>query len=685
MDDEILREQPIFAGQETGPLIATSRTVANLPGLADLLGAPVVYRWAVREPASYGGVIAWGRKASAMAALTYADRHGLSLLRLEDGFLRSVGLGNQEPPLSIVVDDSGIYYDATAPSLLEKLIAAVHTEAQHSRARALIAAWRAARVSKYNYAREYEGELPERYVLVADQTRGDASIRYGLADESSFQRMLDTALAEHPGCTVLIKVHPEVMAGRKRGHFDLAALAQNPRVRLLGEDVHPTLLIEHAESIYVVTSQIGFEGLLWGKQVYTFGMPFYAGWGLTQDQIPAPDRRKTASLESLVHAALVEYPRYIDPETGKRCELERVIEWMALQRRMRKRFPAVVYATGFSYYKRAIVRSFFQGSCVRFVRRAGQIPGGATQVVWGRNQYFVPVDGTTVVRLEDGFIRSVGLGADLVRPLSWVMDQRGIYYDATRTSDLELVLQEAHFDEELHGRARSLRERLVMDGLTKYNVGMSSWQRPENRSSPGGKVMRRRVILVPGQVESDASLAYGAPGIFRNLDLLRAVRSANTEAYVVYKPHPDVVAGLRRKGLDESDADRWCDEVLVDVAMGDLLLLVDEVHTLTSLAGFEALLRGKKVVCYGQPFYAGWGLTEDMLPVARRTRHLSLDELAAGVLILYPTYVSRTTGKFTTPERALVELMDWRASVKSTTPWWGGVYRFLVRRILRQP
>jgi len=153
---------------------------------------------------------------------------------------------------------------------------------------------------------------------------------------------------------------------------------------------------------------------------------------------------------------------------------------------------------------------------------------------------------------------------------------------------------------------------------------------------------------------------------------------------VIYKPHPDVVAGLRRNGADEADAARWCDEVLVDVAMGALLPSVDEVHTITSLSGFEALLRGKKVVCHGQPFYAGWGLTEDLWPLARRTRRLSLDELVAGALILYPTYVSRTTGRFTTPERALDELLAWRASVASTTPWWGGMYRFLVKNVLRR-
>ncbi|MBU0620465.1 MAG: capsular polysaccharide biosynthesis protein [Gammaproteobacteria bacterium] len=654
-------------------MIAVSRAVAHLRGLPSLLGHAVRYRREVRDAAVCGGVIAWGRKPSAEAAAEFAARNRLPLLRLEDGFLRSVGLGAQEPPLSVVVDDTGIYYDATAPSQLESLISSVQSEAHFARARNLVAAWRAARISKYNHTRDYEHELPTRYVLVADQTRGDASIRYGLADETSFQCMLAAALAEHPQCTVLLKVHPEVMAGRKRGHFDLAQLAREPRVQVLGEDVHPVSLLEHAEAVYTVTSQIGFEGLLWGKPVRTFGMPFYAGWGLTQDELPVPERRKPVLLEALVHAALLDYPRYIDPETGLRCEAERVLEWMGLQKRMRARFPSVVYAKGFSIYKREIVRSFFQGSDVRFVRRDAALPSGATLAVWGRKP--VAETGVKILRLEDGFIRSVGLGADLVRPLSWVMDGNGIYYDATCPSDLELILQQAHFDDALKGRARMLQALLVAEGLTKYNVGTTVWQRPAGRS---------RVILVPGQVESDASLAYGAPGIRRNLELLRAVREANPDAWIVYKPHPDVVAGLRRQGQGEDGAARWGDEMLTSASMGELLLAVDEVHTLTSLAGFEALLRGKKVVCYGQPFYAGWGLTEDVIPFTRRTRRLTLDEMVAGVLILYPTYISRSSGKFTTPERALDELLEWREKGAASTPWWSGIYRFVVRRILRK-
>jgi capsular polysaccharide export protein len=121
--------------------------------------------------------------------------------------------------------------------------------------------------------------------------------------------------------------------------------------------------------------------------------------------------------------------------------------------------------------------------------------------------------------------------------------------------------------------------------------------------------------------------------------------------------------------------------VVVDVSMGELLPQVDEVHTLTSLAGFEALLRGKKVVCHGQPFYAGWGRTEDREPVARRTRRLTLDELVAGTLILYPTYVSRTTGRFTTAERALAELLAWRQAGPGSLPWWRKPLRWVLQRV----
>src|SRR5699024_3230805 len=99
----------------------------------------------------------------------------------------------------------------------------------------------------------------------------------------------------------------------------------------------------------------------------------------------------------------------------------------------------------------------------------------------------------------------------------------------------------------------------------------------------------------------------------------------------------------------------------------------DEVHVLTSLAGFEALLRDKKVVWYGVPFYAGWGLTEGIRgenehpAFARRKPSLTMDERVAAVLIDYPSYVSRATGRYCSPERAIEELLSWQGAHGKST------------------
>jgi capsular polysaccharide export protein len=209
--------------------------------------------------------------------------------------------------------------------------------------------------------------------------------------------------------------------------------------------------------------------------------------------------------------------------------------------------------------------------------------------------------------------------------------------------------------------------------LTKYNVGLRPWQRPAHD---------KKIILVPGQVESDASLAFGAPGLRTNIGLLQAVRQAHPDAWLVYKPHPDVLAGMRAQGVGEGDAAAWCDELVTDVAMGELLSQVDEVHVLTSLAGFEALLRGRPVTCYGQPFYAGWGLTTDLIALPRRTQNLTLDALVAGSLLLYPAYLNLETSRRSTPEQALDALLAWRARSGDALPWWRRAFRVILRRVV---
>jgi len=329
---------------------------------------------------------------------------------------------------------------------------------------------------------------------------------------------------------------------------------------------------------------------------------------------------------------------------------------------------ATMHALGFPRRKHQAVRACFPGGKVLFVNAVKHVPPGATLAVWGLPSLPGLASGVTVVHVEDGFLRSVGLGADWIRPVSWVVDSRGMYFDARRPSDLEMILASFDWGEDLLRRAAALRRRIVESGLTKYNVGKGEWLRPAGT---------RRVILVPGQVETDASIRHGSPQVRGNLDLLQRVRASNPDAYIVYKPHPDVVAGLRLRGTQEARAVDFCDELVVHVPMHHMLEHVDEVHVMTSLAGFEALLRERKVVCYGQPFYAGWGLTQDVFPVARRTRRLSLDALVAGALILYPRYFTAQGRAGATPEAALDDLQAWRARTGGGLSWW--------RRLLWRP
>ena len=156
-----------------------------------------------------------------------------------------------------------------------------------------------------------------------------------------------------------------------------------------------------------------------------------------------------------------------------------------------------------------------------------------------------------------------------------------------------------------------------------------------------------------GQVEDDASIRTGSPNIRTNLDLLKTVRAANPEAYIVYKPHPDVVSSNRIGHIAESQAVKLADQIAKTENVLDCINAVDELHTMTSLAGFEALLRNKTVHCYGLPFYSHWGLTIDHCSFNRRNRKLSLLELIAGTLVYYPQYVNPNTGELTNAQTAI--------------------------------
>ncbi|MDP9422825.1 MAG: beta-3-deoxy-D-manno-oct-2-ulosonic acid transferase [Pseudomonadota bacterium] len=262
---------------------------------------------------------------------------------------------------------------------------------------------------------------------------------------------------------------------------------------------------------------------------------------------------------------------------------------------------------------------------------------------------------SAIVEIEDGMIRGPGLGANCVPPLSLVVDRRGIYFDPSKPSDLETILESADIDGQLLDRAARLRRRVVELGVTKYDSG--------RRARPAQ--LQSRQVLVVGQVEDDRSVMSGGGGQ-SNLALLERARQLEPDAWLIYRPHPDVEAGHRKGHVADEAALRFADQVERGWSITDLIEAVDELHCITSLAGFEALLRGKAVTAHGVPFYSGWGLTRDLVPVpARRSRRRSIDELVAATLILYPRYIDPVTRLPCQPEVLVERIAGGEAHVEA--------------------
>lgn len=283
--------------------------------------------------------------------------------------------------------------------------------------------------------------------------------------------------------------------------------------------------------------------------------------------------------------------------------------------------------------------------------------------------------GVATGEVEDGMIRSTGLGANCVPPLSAIVDFSGVYFDPTGPSDLETLLETAEIGPDLCARAAALRGELVRGAISKYGQGGDAIPRTGNP---------RRRVLVTGQVEDDRSIRTGGGGM-TNLALLARARELEPDAWIVFKPHPDVMAGHRKGHVPLDEALRHADEVLPDAPIIPLIDSVDALHVITSLTGFEALLRGKPVTTHGVPFYAGWGLTRDLAAIPpRRTRRRTLDELVAATLLRYPRYLDPVT-RLPCPAEVVVRRMaEGQARITSplvTLRQWQGRARMALRRL----
>lgn len=603
------------------------------------------WRIATGLPPPGAAVGVWGASPTSWRGAALAARRMGHLVTVEDAFLRSVlpgrasGRTARRGPLGLLIDPHGLHFDPRRPSLIELLVHDPETARLHQAARTGMARLRALDLSKYNTHRPEALPPCRDYVLVIDQTRGDASLMG--AGRGRFLEMLDAARAEHPGKPLLIRSHPETAAGLRPGHLGPADL--RPGEFFCDAPISPWQLAGNAVAAYAVSSQLGYEAMLAGLRPRLFGQPFYAGWGLSDDEMPLPaHRREPAPVEALFAASHLRAPVWYDPCRDRLTDFDGALDQLEAETRAFRQDRDGHLAYGMRLWKRPfIARAFGSGKGVRFTGR----PSDKVTLTWAGKAEATP----GAIRVEDGFLRSRGLGAALTPPLSLIADELGIYFDPRRESRLEqLIVLPA--PPEAEARAERLIATIRAARLSKYNLAGVGITLP-----PGDGPL----ILVPGQVEDDASIRFGAGRERSNLALLQRVRAENPRARLIYKPHPDVEAGLRPGLIPPADLERLAELTARHADPSSLLDQVDEVWTITSTLGFEALLRGVPVTTLGPPFYAGWGLTRDLGPVpARRRARPSLAAMVHACLIAYPRYFDPVSGLPCPPEVALERLRD---------------------------
>ena len=278
--------------------------------------------------------LGWGYKKSGLEAMQM-PKH----LLLEDGFIRSVGLGIQGfPAFSIVEDENGMHYDALKNTTIQQILNNYDFKNDKkllSLAKDAIELIKKYKISKYNLN---EMKLPEsvknskkKKILIIAQTAGDNSLKYGRAYEFNPKDIIISALEENSNYDIFVKIHPDVLTGKRKSSIDIELAKKYCKV--LTENTNPILLLEEFDKIYTQTSQMGFEAAFLGKEVVTFGMPFYAGWGITKDKLNNPNRKRQLTPLEVFAGAYILYSKYYNPYEKRECDIIETIEEIEKRRK----------------------------------------------------------------------------------------------------------------------------------------------------------------------------------------------------------------------------------------------------------------------------------------------------------------------------------------------------------------
>ncbi|MFT6346557.1 MAG: capsular polysaccharide export protein, partial [Myxococcota bacterium] len=527
-------------------------------------------------------------------------------------------------------------------------------------------------ISKYNYPfRENQDfKIDDKIsskILLLDQVRGDLSLIINGQSEENFKKMYDEALIKAKGEKIYIKLHP-------KGCGYLEKIVDANKVIIIDPKVNIMSVMKKMREVFTVSSQGGFEALFFGLKVHTFGISFYSGYGLTKDYIKQPQRMERG-LAEVFYAMYVHHATYFLNNNIVSFEelLELIIE---NSQYFQKDHQSRYFIYKISIWKRLKFVNYINSRKIYFVHSLEELQkynlsSNDKVVTWGYRRekqlnFLKEKYGVEAIRVEDGFIRSIGLGSNLVKPYSLALDSVGIYYNYHVPSTIEKMLNEYYCSASELKSAKNIVAKILENNVNKYGLD-DDRSNGELEEYILKKSQGRKISLVIEQVANDLSVKLGSSEhLNTNEGLLRKVKENFPDDFIIYKRHPDVIGRNRESGISNSRIMKHADYLLGEQS-NKIMLLSDKIHVLSSLFGFEALIRNKKVYTYGMPFYAGWGLTVDLIKNVNRKRSLGLEELVYIALFKYCRYYDWENDIFLCPNSIIKKFYSNKISTISNT------------------
>jgi capsular polysaccharide export protein len=572
------------------------------------------------------------------------------ILRLKDGIF--AGYSRKDQPSSLYYAfQSDVYYNFQKESNIESILRSnwMPTDEEWHTATLAIQMINKYGITKYS---EYPPVCPSmirsgsyKSILLVDQPIDDESVVLGSANEQTFDDMLLYAFDTYMYANIYVKLHPDTIDGKKEGYLQKLlkkhGLHDHPSIHVIDTHCNITSFFSFVDEVLVVSSQVGFEALLRNKSVRCFGMPFYSGWGLTTDMQTLTNQKPQRSIMELFIALVLNSTLYLNPFTNKKGSILDLLEYVSLQQRHSNKKNVVFYNTPIAEHKNVDILLDTDRKQITSITKEKHIKKHIDDfILTDTKDKFKEIEPLKYrAFVAESFLFPTAFYPDDV--LSLILDHNGPYYDPHAQSDLDYMLNhEAYTNYELESANKFIE---ALKG--KYLLDL-------NRQLPGNVMAEKqkagkKVIFVPGQSErADMTFVGGELAIPSDYELLVAICQKVENCLIIYKP--GIGTGVRKLSdlgkdglinLNTFSQERKIRIVVeFEAGISHCIDAADEVHVLNHNCGIEAIVKGKKVVTYGLPFYGGMGLTEDRQKFPRPRRQISIQEFVLATLMLYPRY-----------------------------------------------